>query len=120
MENKNKKYDFSKFRLQVTRNIARAPITESAYSRWGYRNGRRVSNDDFTLDEINAIIRSGELEAYRELSSFYYRTNGDYRNNIDFLASLPLYDTAVIPVLAAGKGSHAQIIKIFKTGSAKF
>jgi len=114
LENKNKKYDFSKFRLQVTRNIARAPITESAYTRWGYRNGRRVSNDDFTLDEINAIIRSGELESYRELSSFYYRTNGDYRNNIDFLASLPLYDTVVIPVLAAGKGSHAQIIKDFE------
>ena len=112
MDNR-KKYDFSNFKLQVKRNLIRSPISENAYSHWGYRNGIRVSQEDFTLEEINTIIRSGNLEAYRELSNFYYRTNGDYRNNIDFLASLPLYDTIVIPVLKEGKGSQAQIIKDF-------
>ena len=112
LDNKKKKYDFSKFRLQVARSASRAPITDGAYFRWGYRNSRSGVREDFTLEEINAIIRSGELEAYRELSNYYYRTNGDYRNNIDFLAVLPLYDTVVIPVLTS-KGSQAQILKDF-------
>ena len=112
MDNTKKKYDFSKFRLQVARNASRAPITDGAYFRWGYRSNRNSVREDFTLEEINAIIRSGELEAYRELSNYYYRTNGDYRNNIDFLAVLPLYDTVVIPVLT-NKGSQTQILKDF-------
>ena len=112
LDNTKKKYDFSKFKLQVARSASRAPITDGAYFRWGYRNSRSSVREDFTLEEINAIIRSGELEAYRELSNYYYRTNGDYRNNIDFLAVLPLYDTVVIPVLT-NKGSQAQILKDF-------
>lgn len=109
------KYDFSKFKLQVKRNakLGRAPITEQAYySRWGYRNGTAVAND-FSLEEIQEIIRSGDLDTLRELSRYYYRINGEYRNNIDFLASLPLYDTVVIPIFS-GKGSKAQILKAFE------
>ena len=49
----------------------------------------------------------------RELSRYYYRTNSNYRNNIDFLAHLPLYDTVVIPVYEEGKGSATQILKAF-------
>ena len=81
-------------------------------SRWGgYRtNGVR---SDFTLEEIEDIIRSGEISAIRELSRYYYRTNARYRNNIDFLASLPLYDTIVTPIYETGKGSKAQMIKAF-------
>ena len=119
LDNTKKKYDFSKFRLQVARNsLARAPLTENAYFRWGYRSGQSVSQTDFTLEEINEIIRSGDLESYRELSNFYYRTNGDYKNNIDFLAVLPLYDTVVIPVLKEGKGSQTQILKDFDKACA--
>ena len=81
-------------------------------SRWG---GHRMNGvrQDFTLEEIEDIIRSGEISAIRELSRYYYRTNARYRNNIDFLASLPLYDTIVTPVYEAGKGSKTQIIKAF-------
>lgn len=75
----------------------RAPLNERSYSRGWYKNAEPVSRD-FTIEEIEEIIRSGDTIHLRELSRFYYRTNSSYRNNIDFLAHLPLYDTAVIPV----------------------
>lgn len=59
------------------------------------------------------IIRSGDLESLRALSRYYYRVNSSYRNNIDFLAHLPLYDTVVVPLFQEGKGSKTQIIKAF-------
>lgn len=68
---------------------------------------------DFTIEEIEEIIRSGEISAIRELSRYYYRTNGRYRNNINFLSTLFLYDTLVTPIYETGKGSKAQIIKAF-------
>lgn len=108
----DKKYDFSKFKLQI-QSQRRTPISERAYSRWGFRNGFAVK-PDFTLEEIYDIIRNGQLEEARQLSLYFYRTNGEYKNNIDFLATLPLYDTIVIPVMS-GKGSKAQIIKEFET-----
>ena len=82
-------------------------------SRWGGRtNG--VTTRDFTLEEIEEIIREGEISSIRELSRYYYRTNARYRNIIDFLASLPLYDTVVTPVYeVGGKGSKTQITKAF-------
>lgn len=81
-------------------------------SRWG---GYRLNSvrREFTLEEIEDIIRSGDINAIRELSRYYYRTNARYRNNIDFLASLPLYDTMVTPIYETGKGSKTQIIKAF-------
>lgn len=113
MANEKSKRDFSNFRMRVSRSSRRAPLNDRAYTRWGYRNGYSVAADDFTLEEIQTIIRSGDLKSLRELSLYYYRTNGEYRNNIDFLASLPLYDTVVIPVMEEGKGSRAQILKSF-------
>ena len=82
-------------------------------SRWGGSRMNGVSNRDFTVEEIETIIRSGEISAIRELSRYFYRTNGRYRNNIDFLAALPLYDTIVTPVYESGKGSKTQITKAF-------
>ena len=108
MENQR---NFDKFKVAITR-AKRTPTNERAYSRWGYRNNAPVA-DDFTLDEILQIIRSGDTEALRELSRYYYRTNSNYRNNIDFLAHLFLYEHAVIPVYEEGKGSQTQIIKAF-------
>ena len=106
------KYDFTKFRVQI-KNRGRLPIDSKIYSRWGYRQGDPVRGRDFELDEIEQIIREGDLESLRELSRYYYRTNGEYRNNIDFLARLFLYDTMVIPVFEEGKGSKTQILKAF-------
>ena len=82
-------------------------------SRWGERRTNSVMTRDFTVEEIEEIIRSGEISAIRELSRYYYRTNGRYRNNINFLANLFLYDTLVTPIYESGKGSKAQITKAF-------
>ena len=82
-------------------------------SRWGGYVSNGVRYRDFTIEEIEGIIRSGEISAIRELSRYYYRTNGRYRNNINFLANLFLYDTVVTPIYEIGKGSKAQIIKAF-------
>ena len=82
-------------------------------SRWGGHRMNSVSYKDFTIEEIEEIIRSGEISAIRELSRYFYRTNGRYRNNINFLANLFLYDTLVTPVYEVGKGSKTQITKAF-------
>ena len=108
-----KKRDFSQFRLKMrpkARGRILAPLSENSYSRWSNLN--RAVDDDFSLEEILEIIRSGNLEEYQRLSRYYYRTNGEYRNNIDYLASLFLYDHVVIPVFD-GEGSEAQILKTF-------
>ena len=104
------KYDFSKYRTQLK--IKRTPTNERSYSRWGYYHSDPV-REDFTIDEIKQIIRSGNLESLRQLSRYFYRTNSLYRNNIDFLSYMPTYDTVVIPVYQEGKGSKAQITKAF-------
>jgi hypothetical protein len=107
------RYDFTNFKVAIKNRGPRLPIGDRVYSRWGYRSSDPVSYRDFELDEIERIIREGDLEELRELSRYYYRTNGEYRNNIDFLARLFLYDTMVIPVFEEGKGSKTQILKAF-------
>ena len=108
------KYDFKDFSMKIKRNRApfRAPINTISYNRWGYRINDPVKKD-FTLEEIQCIIREGDIDSLRELSNYFYRVNSSYRNNIDFLASLPLYDSVVIPVFEEGKGSKVQITKTF-------
>ena len=75
---------------------------EGATSRWGYRLSNAV-RDSFTLQEINDLIRSGDIESLIDLSKFYYRTNGNYRNNINLLATLPKYDTVITPIFDLDK-----------------
>ena len=82
-------------------------------SRWGSHRTNSVRTRDFEVNEIEEIIRSGDIAAIRELSRYFYRTNGRYRNNINFLATLFLYETLVTPIYESGKGSKAQIIKAF-------
>ena len=105
--------DFSKFKVVARDHKAKLPIGDRAYYRWSYHRSDPVNYRDFELEEIEQIIREGDIETLRELSRYYYRTNGEYRNNIDFLARLFLYDTMVIPVFEEGKGSKTQILKAF-------
>lgn len=114
MTKERNRYNFSTFKIAIDNNRAKKlPLHDRIYSRWGMRQSDPVRDREFELDEIERIIREGDLETLRELSRYYYRTNGEYRNNIDFLARLFLYDTMVIPVFEEGKGSKAQIMKAF-------
>ena len=110
-ENKSA-HDFTVFRQKIKR-PSHAPLNDRAFRRWGYDNNERFPERDFTIDEIQDIIRSGDINKIRTLSRYFYRTNSSYRNNIDFLANLFFYDWVVIPQFEEGKGSETQIIKTF-------
>ena len=110
-----KKRDFSAFKLKIQN--GRAPRSDRYYDGhrgWRYRGSGARS---YTVDEIREVIRSGNLGEQRILSKYFYRVNSNYRNNIDFLAHLYLYDTIVIPVMEE-KGSKAQIMKAFYNSCA--
>ena len=95
------------------------PIDSYRVSRYGANSRTNsVGQHDFSIEEIEQIIRSGDLDSLRELSRYYYRTNSEYRENIDYLATLPYYDTIVTPIFEEGKGSKAQIIKAFYNACA--
>ena len=110
-----KPYEFNAMFKRQQFKINRVPIDSRPQgTRWGGNRTNSVKHRDFDLDEINQIIRSGDLQSIRELSRYYYRTNSRYRANIDFLASLPLYETVVTPIFdTSGKGSKTQIVKAF-------
>ena len=112
MEDKRQKFNFDEFKKKIA---TRIPITTRAYNggKFGYRATEPIK-DDFSLDEILYIIRSGDIEALRDLSRYYYRVNSNYRNNVDFLAHLPLYETVVIPLYQTGKVSENQVVKSFE------
>ena len=108
------KNDFATMFAKPQFHIDYVPIdSRERISRWGGHRANSVSYRDFTVEEIEEIIRSGELSAIRELSRYFYRTNGRYRNVINFLSNLFLYDTLVTPIYEIGKGSKTQIIKAF-------
>ena len=106
--------DFATMFRNAQYKINYVPIdSRERISRWGGRRSNGVLDREFTVEEIETIIRSGDLNALRELSRYFYRVNGRYRNNVNFLASLFLYDTLVTPIYESGKGSKAQITKAF-------
>ena len=78
-----------------------------------YYSSNNAVRGDFTKDEIEEIIRSGDIEAIRQLSRYFYRTNNIYRNNIDFLASLPLFDTMITPIYQEGDIKKSFAVKSF-------
>ena len=94
--------------------INRVPMDSRPQStRWGGTRSSGVRRDP-SKEEIEEIIRGGDIAHIRELSRFYYRTNRLYRQNIDYLAALPLYETVVVPIFETSqKGSQVQIIKAF-------
>lgn len=117
MEQENR---FSTFRKRVQNNTGRkrTPTSDGAYSRWGYRLSNAVRNN-FTLEEINELIRSGDPSSLIDLSRFYYRTNGIYRNNINLLSTLPKYDTVITPIFDLDKKKdQKKIIASFYKASA--
>ena len=93
--------------------MGRAPLSDRAYTQRRFYRTNEPIRGDFTLEEIENIIKSGDVVELRQLSRYYYRTDSMYHNNIDFLAHLPLYDTVVIPLYEEGKGSASLITKAF-------
>ena len=106
--------DFSTMFKNAQYRIDYIPIdSRERISRWGGQRRNSVMDRDFTVEEIESIIRSGEISSIRELSRYYYRTSGRYRNVINFLANLFLYESLITPIYEVGKGSKTQIIKAF-------
>lgn len=96
MEEKPKR-DFENF----ARKISRAPIGANlhwASGRYGNPEIRSVFGGRLELKEIYEIMEEGNIAALRELSAYYYRISGIYRNAILFLANLPMYQTLVTPI----------------------
>ena len=56
MEEKNR--NFAKFRKTIA--DLRTPLDINSYNRWHYKTNDSVGRD-FTLEEINDIIRTGDL-----------------------------------------------------------
>ena len=105
--------DFSKYKNKLRVQRAHAPTSNDSYMRLGFRRNNPV-RQAFSLQEIIDIIQNGDPQSLRELSRFYYRTNGIYRNNIDLLAALLKYDTITTPIFDINKKvAQAKLIENF-------
>lgn len=98
-EDAKKKLNFSLLKEKI-KHKSRALI-DGPIGRFGHRANR--VNSYFSLEEINDLIRSGDPVKLRELSRYSYRTNGIYRNNINFLSTLYKYDGVITPVYDVNK-----------------
>lgn len=112
MEEKKQLRNFNEFKLKVKRSH-KTPTSYDSYLRRGFRAYNPVQ-ETFTLQEIMDLIQAGEPESLRELSRYYYRVNGLYRNNIDLLATLLKFDTMVTPIFDTNKKvAQAKLIEAF-------
>ena len=111
MENQDKRQlkDFSKLKSKLRVHRSYTPTSNDSYLRLGFRRNNPVFHT-FTLQEITDIIQNGDPQSLRELSRFYYRTNGIYRNNIDLLAALLKYDTITTPIFDINKKVNRKSI----------
>ena len=115
MENKEIKNlrDFSKLKERLRVHRSHAPNTMNSYRGNNFRNNNPVRGS-FTLEEIESIIQDGDPQTLRELSRYYYRVNGIYRNNIDLLSALLKYDTITTPIFDINKKvAQAKLIENF-------
>lgn len=116
MEEKHSNFSFSDFRRKLKetpRTGGRLSLGRSNSSRWSALYDNSVG-ESFSFDEIVSIIRHGNPNELRRLSKYYYRTNGNYRNNINFLASLPRYDTVISPIYDLNKKkNNEKIVSLF-------
>ena len=111
LENKDTRQlrDFSKLKNRLRVQRSHTPTSENSYMRLGFRRNNPVYNT-FSLQDIVDIIQNGDPQSLRELSRYYYRTNGIYRNNIDLLAALLKYDTITTPIYDINKKVNQKSI----------
>ena len=94
--------NFSEYKNKLRVKRSHTPTSADSYIRQGFRRNNPVCNA-FSLQDIVDIIQNGDPQSLRELSRYYYRTNGIYRNNIDLLAALLKYDTITTPIFDINK-----------------
>ena len=105
--------DFSKYKNKLRVQRTNTPTSNDSYLRLGFRRNNPV-RQAFSIQEIVDIIQNGDPQSLRELSRFYYRTNGIYRNNVDLLAALLKYDTITTPIFDINKKvDQAKLIENF-------
>ena len=98
MSEEKKKRDFSNFKLKVQR----TPTNERSYQRYAGR--MRNSVQQYTDEElIKKIIDEGDPATLREVSRYYARISGIYKNTLLLLSNLLFYDTVVSPVFDPNK-----------------
>ena len=76
---------------------------ESSYSNSYFKWDRVKTIRDYSIDEVNRIIASGDAENQRILSKNYYNANGFYKQIITHYSTLLLFRGILIPTPALGK-----------------
>lgn len=94
-----KKRDFNEFKLK----IKRAPTQENSYQRFGGRTISSLGRRDYSIEQIYEIIKNGDPAEMRELSRYYFRTSGLYKNAIMYLSNLLLMYNVVTPIFDTNK-----------------
>ena len=87
--------DFSKIRVGI-KTLEDATIDVGSYKKVNPKYGDK----DFVLKAIN----SGNIEAMREISNFFYKTSGIYNRVCRYFAYLYRYDWLVTPYINGGIG----------------
>ena len=114
MSEEKKKRDFSNFKLKVQR----TPTNERSYQRYAGR--MRNSVQQYTDEElIKKIIDEGDPATLREVSRYYARVSGIYKNTLLLLSNLLFYDTVVSPVFDPNKKLNKEP-KLMKLSTNQF
>lgn len=102
--------DTEQYRFKL-RNMRAPNSADGSFSRYNVRRNNPVYHD-YSYEDIVDLINSGDVDALRELSRYYYRTSGVYRNSIELRANMSLYDTVIVPLATSWK-SKDKIRKAF-------
>lgn len=102
-QKEQRKRDFAEYARKM-KYLPRAPIVQNAYTRGWNKDSIPIAHmGRLNLDDIKKILEEGNIEACRQLSYYYYRISGFYRNAILMMANLPLYQTLVTPIFELNK-----------------
>ena len=94
MEDKIFKFDLASFKKSNDAMIAQ---TENAYSDMYLRRRQVQRTRDYTAEEIEKIVASGDVENQIQLSRNYFYKNGFYKRIILYYATLLKYTGVLIP-----------------------
>ena len=107
MAEENKKVrDFANFKLR----IQRAPTQENAYRRFGNYAYNTVRARSYNIETIKQIICNGDPQELRELSRYYYRISGIYKNTISYLSTLLLMYYVITPIFDTNKNNSKSAV----------